>query len=373
MKNKHLKIGITEWHGVAHELAQFPPDGIEYCRIDPIRKTSPRIIRSPIKGYLRTFETNKCDLIEAILSPIQTHSRWIYSIANAQEALAFNAAGLPIPRALRVAYLLRLLKKHNFKKLIFWSHAGFSTLSSYSRVSDPALLSKTTVVYPAIRTVPDPEPSHNESSHLQLLFSGDFFRKGGAHVVDAFERASALYPELRLRLCCDDQADFNTDNTELRATYLNRIHKHPNIITGRASRSEMIGEILPNTHIYLLPTYAEAFGYSVLESMAFSIPVIATNHFAIPEMITNKHDGLLINIDRYDCERLFRGYRVNKIPPEFHEYMTETLFGYLCKLIENPKIRIEVGQRAAQTARTKFSFEERNKKMLSIYHDALFS
>ena len=354
-------------------MAQFPPDGVEYCRINSIPERSPRIIRSPIKGYLRTYETTKCDLIEAILSPIRTHSRWIYSIANTQEALAFNVFGAPIPRTIRVAYLLRLLKKNNLKKLIFWSQAGLSTLTSYSNIADPELLSKTTVVYPAIRAVPTSDHPRSDSSILQLLFSGDFFRKGGAHVIDAFERASLLYPELHLRLCCDERMDFNTDNTNLRAAYLKRIYNHPNITIGRASRAEMINVILPKTHIYVLPTYAEAFGYSILESMAFSIPVIATNHFAIPEMITHEHDGFLIDVSKYDCERLFRGYRVNKIPSEFHEYMTESLFSYLCKLIENAALRTGFGQRAAQTARTKFSFETRNRKMLTIYQDALSS
>ena len=41
--------------------------------------------------------------------------------------------------------------------------------------------------------------------------SGDFFRKGGANVVDAFERLQDSHPGIRLTLCCAD-SDFHTPN-----------------------------------------------------------------------------------------------------------------------------------------------------------------
>ena len=368
-----IRVGITEWHGVAHELAQFPPEGVSYSPIAAEKSRRIRLVRSQIKGYLRTFEAKDHDLIEAILSPIRTRSPWVYSIANFQEATAFSFLGVPLPRAARVAYLERLLTAKNFRKLIFWSVAGQKSLRDYGFVTNPEIVAKTTVVYPAIRRVPDSKLRRYTDSPLQLLFGGDFFRKGGAHVVDAFQRARKSHSHIMLRLCCDPDLDFNTKNPELRNRYLRRIRETPNIIIGRVSRAEMIEQILPATDIYLLPTYIEAFGYAILEAMAFGIPTIATNYFAIPELIGDQEDGLLIDTKPFSCERMFAGYRVDSIPASFHEYMTEGVYTRLKVLIESPERRASIGRSALNSARGRFSFTERNRRMSAIYSDALYT
>src|SRR5690606_14442564 len=114
---------------------------------------------------------------------------------------------------------------------------------------------------------------------------GDFFRKVGAHVVDAFERIQDDFPEATLRVCCNERLDFNTPDRALREKYLRKIHNNKRIIFGRVPREVMLNQVLPNTDIYLLPTYDEAFGFAILEAMAYGIPVIASNVFAIPEII----------------------------------------------------------------------------------------
>ncbi len=365
-----IRVGITEWHGMAHELAHCPPPQVRYSLVEASPTKGWRWIGSPIKGYLRTFQSTEHDLIEAVLSPIITSNRWIYSLANLQEATAFNLLGLPLPRAARVGWLTRLLLRPNLKKILFWSEAGKATLESYGRVRDERLLEKVTVVYPAIRSVPD-ESIRFGGEQAHILFSGDFFRKGGAHVVDAFERAQQRHPHITLQLCCDEKIDFNTPNEALRSSYLARIRRNPAITFGRVRREEMIEQILPRTDIYALPTYVEAFGYAILEAMAFGIPVISTNHFAIPEIVADGASGFLIDTRAFDCERLFRGYLVKTIPKAFHEYMTEKVYEHLCALIESPQLRERLGRHGLSLARSRFSVTARNERMLAIYREAL--
>jgi len=365
-----VRIGFTEAHGMADEASRFPPPGVVYSFLRPAAVQPLRLIRSPIKGYLRRFETAGHDLIEAVLSPILTKNRWIYSIENLQAATAFSFLGLPIPRAVRVAYLVNLLLKDNLKKAIFWSFAGRETLLTYGNVRDEKLLEKVDVVYPAVRTVPDELIRYNNKTS-KILFSGDFFRKGGVNVVDAFERAQRHYPKINLRLCCDPGIDFNTPNERLRSEYLKRIGRNGSILLGRVSREEMINRILPETDIYVLPTYAETFGFAILEAMAFGIPVISTTHFAIPELIGDGESGYLVDTQQFDCERMFRGYVVDHIPDDFRQQVTEGVYKSLCALIESVELRERMGRHGCSVARTKFSFETRNEKMLAIYHAAL--
>ena len=46
---------------------------------------------------------------------------------------------------------------------------------------------------------------------------------------------------------------------------------------------------------------------AILEAMAFGIPVIITNHFAIPALIQDGVGGALIETKRFKCEQLFGG------------------------------------------------------------------
>ncbi|MFO0813507.1 MAG: glycosyltransferase family 4 protein [Gemmatales bacterium] len=366
-----IRVGLTEGHGMASEASQFPPYGVEYSFLIPKQSRS-CWIRSPIKGFMRDYEYENQDLIEAILSPIRTDRRWILSLSNFMEAVAFSFKAIPLPLALRVAYIKSLLVKENCKKIYFWSQAGRDTLLNYGKLTDRRVLNKVDVVYPAIRKAPEELIRfHDDVQHVNLLFTGYFFRKGGVNVIDAFERAQKIYPNIKLRLCCGETIDFVTPNNALKEEYLKRIHGNPNILMARATRNELVQEILPNTDVFLVPTYVETFGFAILEAMAYGLPIISTTHFAIPEMIEHNVNGLLIDTSKYDCESLFRGYVVNRIPMDFREYVTEMLFTYMCQLIESAQLRKRLGISAMQTARTKFSFESRNAKMLAIYQEAL--
>ena len=366
-----IRVGVSEAHGMSIEASKSPPPGVEYSFLTP-RPSSFRFIRSPIKGYYRRFDAGDCDLIEAVISPVKTQDRWIYWCEDLPSVAAFNFLGVPLPRSLRIAHLERLFLADNFKKLVFWSHAGRRTLATYAGIDDERLLGKSTVVHPAVRRTPDDLIRFRDGGDaVQLLFSGDFFRKGGVNVVDAFERIQRIHPSVRLVLCSDQKIDFNTPNAALRSQYLAKIAANPGIQwLGRIKRDDLIREVLPRTDIYLLPTYNETFGMAVLEAMSAGIPVVATNYFAIPEMLEHEVSGLLIDTSRWDCAALFRGYIVNDIPRDFREHVTEQLFESLRRLIESPALRRTLGLGGLAVARSKFSFEIRNAKMLDIYREA---
>jgi len=370
MLDRPIRVGLTERHGMAAEQIEFGPPAVQYTFLAPINSGS-RLFRSPIKGFMRGYAADGVDLIEAVLSPIITDRPWIYSCESLAAAAAFNLLHVPIPRSVRVAYIRHLLMRENCKKVVLWSHAGYRTFSSYGRLheNDP-VRQKVTVIWPAVRRVPD-QQVHQSRSGVRMLFTGDFFRKGGVNVVDAFERARRRYPTLTLDVCCDERFDFNTPDAELRSTYLAKLKSTPGITArGRVTRQELFEHLLPATDVYLLPTYAETFGMSILEAMAFGIPVIATNCFAIPEIIVDGESGLLIDISAFDVETMFRGYVVRQLPHDFREHVTNRLFENICRLIESPELRRQIGSAALERARTVFSFDQRNAQMLRVYREA---
>lgn len=364
-----IRVGLTEKHGMAAEQAQFPPEGVEYS-FPAVMRAGSRIFTSPIKGYLSKFDLSGCDIVESVISPVITEKPWVYSLACYQEALAFDYFGVRTPRFLRNLFMQNLLCRENCKKLVFWSEAGKQTLKTYAGISNQTIWEKSVAVYPGIRSV-DPALIRFNDDKVNILFSGDFFRKGGANVIDAFEEAQKRFPHISLRVCCDEKIDFNTSNEEMRQHYLDKIRSNPDITFGRVSRERMINEILPDTDIYLLPTYAETFGFAVLEAMAFGIPVISTNHMAIPEMIVDGESGFMIDTLKYDMEQMFRGYVINHIPDDFKNFVTHELAKRLCELVESADLRRFMGKAGIEITRTKFSFAARNEKMKTIYAEAM--
>lgn len=360
-------IGLTESHGMSLEASKNPPPGVEY-RFLAGKDLPFGVIKSPIINYLQVFGTGDADLIEAVLSPILTKSKWIYSLACFQEAMAFNIWGIPIPRPVRAALVSRLFARRNFKKLIFWSQAGKDTLATYGGIESGPAVVKSCVVHPAMRKVEDRLIAFRERP-TTLTFSGYFFRKGGANVIDCFEKLQKEYKDLKLILCCDERLHFGTGNAGMRDDYLKRIKSNPGIRFGMVPREKLLNEILPATDIFLLPTYTEAFGMAILEAMAFGLPIISTHHMAIPEMISHDESGILIDTRSFDCERLFSGYRVDHIPPDFHEFVNQELLKGLVRLLESPADRKKMGKSALESVRTRFSMETRNAKMTEIYRE----
>jgi len=364
-----IRVGLCENHGKVIEDSAFPPAGVSYHFLEPSPSRFP-FIRSPIKGYLRDFNTSDIDVVESMSSPVLTDKPWILSLTNLQEPAAFNFMGAPIPRRMRIAWLQYLFRQPNFAGLTFWSEAGRQTLQDYGGVSDPRVLEKSLVVYPSIRRVDD-ALIRFDSAAPTLLFSGDFFRKGGAHVIDAFERLLLDTPNAVLWLCCDEALEFNTGDADLRARYIQRIRSNPQIRFGRVSREKMLGEILPQTDVYLLPTYAETFGFALLEAMAFGVPVISTQHFAIPEIVEHERSGYLIGFDGHDPESFCQGYVVSHIPEQFHAHMSEQVYQRLKQLLGSQPLRQQMGAQAVEIARSRFSIEQRNRIMGQVYADAV--
>jgi glycosyltransferase involved in cell wall biosynthesis len=270
-----------------------------------------------------------------------------------------------------MGYLERLFLRDNFRKLIFRSEAAMNEFLTSVPFVSAALIEKSSVVYPAIRPMDTEIENKRGDDSINLLFSGFFFRKGGASVVDAFCRLQQVYPGLKLRLCCDPDLDFETPNKELRDEYLLKIRNNPSIVLGRVPRATMLEHVLPQTDIFVMPTYNEAFGFAILEAMAHGIPVVSTRHFAIPEMVEHNQNGLLVDFATFDVAKLFPGYVVTEIPTGFHNLVTDQLENFLSILVSSREMRLRFGLRAREIISSKFSIEERNRVMSNIYRSAI--
>ncbi len=80
-------------------------------------------------------------------------------------------------------------------------------------------------------------------------------------------------------------------------------------------------------NIYILPSFSESSPISVLEAMASRTPVIATNVGGIPEIVTDGHDGYLI--EKGNSSQLAEKIKIllsdEKVAKKFSEMAIETI------------------------------------------------
>ncbi len=110
-----------------------------------------------------------------------------------------------------------------------------------------------------------------------------------------------------------------------------------------------IPNILTALDIFVLPSIIEGLSYSILEAMASSLPVVATDVGGNSELIKNGENGYLI-------------------PPKKPEILADVLF----RLVSDEKLRESLGKSARQRVQEKFSLQEMVQSYQRMYVAGLF-
>ena len=122
-----------------------------------------------------------------------------------------------------------------------------------------------------------------------LTFVGRIVRdKGVDELVEAFTSLHASHPEMRLLLIGRIEREGNpvSDKT------LQIIENTPAIIAPGPQNN--IPEILSVTDIFVLPSYREGFGLSLMEAGAMGVPAVATDITGCNEVVEDGRTGILI-------------------------------------------------------------------------------
>lgn len=144
------------------------------------------------------------------------------------------------------------------------------------------------IIVPNYVLIPDAPTSIREST-ITLLFLGLIGpRKGTFDLLEAFAGARARHANLRLIIGGNGQ----TSNAIKMARELQiaDVVTFAGWVDGPAKTA-----LLETADIYLLPSYNEGLPVSVLEAMAYRLPIITTPVGAIPELITDGVEGRLVS------------------------------------------------------------------------------
>jgi glycosyltransferase involved in cell wall biosynthesis len=109
-----------------------------------------------------------------------------------------------------------------------------------------------------------------------------------------------------------------------------------------------VGDLLNAADFFVLPSRTEGLPLSLLEAMAFRLPVVVTPVGGIPEVITDGRHGALVPVD--DPERLSQA---------------------IAELVSDPARRASLGAAAYDHARSHFSFEAMLQEYEDLYRQVL--
>ncbi|WP_370390815.1 glycosyltransferase family 4 protein [uncultured Winogradskyella sp.] len=201
---------------------------------------------------------------------------------------------------------VKQLAKDNCKEIIAISQCAYELQLAYLKTTYPkyyGIIKEKMVV----KLPPQPllienytEKQLPQDKIVFTLVGADFFRKGGREVLQVFNELIPKYPQLQLNIVSSlNYGDYATQTTvEDYKNAIKIIEKHRAHIKhySRLPNNEVL-DLFKKSHVGLLPTWADSFGYSVLEAQAAGCPVITTDIRALPEV--NDNDiGWIINVPK---------------------------------------------------------------------------
>ncbi|HEX9091443.1 MAG TPA: glycosyltransferase family 4 protein [Anaerolineales bacterium] len=140
------------------------------------------------------------------------------------------------------------------------------------------------------------------SRSINFMFVGNaFFRKGGREVIETLkELRDAFHYDISLTIVSDLRMDgYAVHETEQDVHYAADFMQENQswISYFKHLPNAEVMERMKAAHIGLLPSYADSYGYSVLEFQASGCPVVTTDIRALPE-INDNNKGWMIRVPK---------------------------------------------------------------------------
>jgi glycosyltransferase involved in cell wall biosynthesis len=166
--------------------------------------------------------------------------------------------------------------------------------------------------------------------------------KGQRELIGAVSLLKETHPDLHVIILGSDVPEFRADCEErARAGGIaDRVHF--------GGYQKDVRPFLHEIDIFALPSHGEPFGLAVVEAMAMRKPAIACDDGAGPEIITHAKDGWLVK-------------------PRSNEAVATAL----AALLGSPELRRQLGERARETVRARFSPRHQCARAAQLYASLL--
>lgn len=310
--------------------------------------------------YFKIFNKINYTLNNLHFNPIAKNKKYHFfnaiSLSSCDYVVSFETA---IPRFINgPSFLEKLgvkkLASKNCKKIIALSNCTQNIQDNFLRKNYPmyhkTIIDKCIVLHPPqelyINAIK--EKQINIDTIVFTIVGADFFRKGGLEVLKAFKRLdNTNYFNWHLNIVSSMQyGDYATKtNQENYSLALKMIDSNKKISHFKKLPNENVIRLFKESHVGLLPTYADTYGYSVLEAQACGCPVVTTNIRALPE-INNEDCGWVINVPK---DNLGNGeLSTEEERNYFSNHISEQLYIILKEILNHPEEIFKKGEKSLE-------------------------
>ena len=352
-------------------LINHPPKDLIYTNIKKIKKGATTslnkfLLTNFIKKYIRiTLHYFRIPLINSHYTlstetnPYIPYSKNNFDLIHCAHCLSLNknepwVADIEGNFSLQLSgYLTKLGKRRirnlllrdNCKKIMPWTESSKQELLK----EFPEIKNKVEVVYPAI---PFQTNIKKKKKKLRIIFVSRYFHlKCGLIVLEVMERL---------------RKDYGIEGVIVSGVPSDLKRKYPNLKIYDLMPQKKLFNLMRDSDIFLYPSAADTFGFSLLEAMSFGLPIVTINTKwtkSRREIITNFETGFI-----FDVKKKIDYYNIGKM----EEDIIQELISYCKYLIRSPKCRKDISKNCLKIIKNgKFSIQERNKKLSKIYKEAL--
>ncbi|MEM5879104.1 MAG: glycosyltransferase family 4 protein [Candidatus Aenigmatarchaeota archaeon] len=353
------------------EMFKFPPKGIEYLgepspgaktyysKINEIRRKIVWIITQSLNLPRINYIMTNADVIHSNRGIcILNKKPWVIDVDYSSSFLSFS------PKWKEEKYRKipeKFLSSKYCRKIMPWSQAAFKSMMN-SFPKNEIIKEKMEVLYPA--TFLYKGKKKTDKNFVALLYVSSLFKeKGGMEVLKAFEILRRKF-DVKLIFRCDvpDEIKEKFKFPEI------EFYQYKKEIL---PREKLLSQFFARTDIFVYPTYYDIFGLCLLDALAVGLPIVATDIFAVPEIVEDNKNGFLIHSPiKWHDERYF--YNPQGDSKRNKELIVKQLVKKLSLLIEDSSLRKKMGKYSRRLVeKGKFSIKERNEKLRIIYEDSI--
>jgi len=363
-------------HPLFKELINYPPKNVNY-KISLIPNTTYNDIftRYVKKAITKTQEIlqlprmmhsqTPSDIIHSTRGVLMTNKRpWVVDVEMAASFVGLSNWS-PLKKPITKMIISKYLSSPWCKKILPYSYAAKKNIEEW--VDCKKFKNKIEVVHPAYHST---KVKRMQSDQITFSFicrtspiDLDFYIKGGHDLLRAFQILNKKYDNIHLKIKGSIPE------------HLQKKLKNVTFTEENLPREKFYEEFLFKPDVYVQPTLVDTFAIAVIEAMSVGLPVVATNMFAMPEIIREGHNGFLINSkmhwDKYvKFDPKYKKFNVDAV--KIHPEMVKDLVKKLSILIEDKNLRRKMGQNSFKMVDSgKFSIKRRNEKLRKIYEEAL--
>jgi len=180
-----------------------------------------------------------------------------------------------------------------------------------------------------------------------VLYTGRIeFRKGSLELLRSLDRVASRFPDVEYVIA--GARDNSIDDQMLNgALGVNGTRQHVRLL-GHVPWQQL-ADLYRRASVFVMPSFYETFGISVIEAMAFGLPVVATRTGGLPEVVEDGVTGILVPTGD-----------------------AEALADALIRLLKDPGLRQRMGQAGQERVRDEFTVDHVIDRTLAVYESVAF-